>query len=148
LTLLILVTVGIWHTVGKAIDDLQARGFDFAQIRPWWLVAAGLVYLIGLLPCWWFWHRTLQAMGQQPRCRETLRAFYIGHLGKYVPGKALVVVLRTDLGAQPSRGHDGSGDQRFRRDADDDGCGRFLGGCVAGCVCSASTSGCWDWPSD
>jgi glycosyltransferase 2 family protein len=96
-TLLILVTLGIWHTVGKAIDDLQARGFDFAQIRPWWLVAAGLIYLTGLLPCWWFWYRTLQAMGQRPRWRETLRAFYIGHLGKYVPGKALVVVLRTDL---------------------------------------------------
>jgi glycosyltransferase 2 family protein len=97
LTLLVLVTLGIWHTVGKAIDDLQAQGFAFAQIRPAWLAAAGLLYLAGLLPCWWFWHRTLQAMGQRPRWRETLRAFYIGHLGKYVPGKALVVVLRTDL---------------------------------------------------
>jgi len=97
LTILGLVTFGIWHTVGKAIDDLQTRGFDIAEVQPGWLVAAGLLYLLGLLPCWWFWHRTLRAMGQRPRRLETLRAFYIGHLGKYVPGKALVVVLRTDL---------------------------------------------------
>ena len=36
-------------------------------------------------------------MGQRPRWRESLRAFWIGHLGKYVPGKAMVVVLRTGL---------------------------------------------------
>jgi glycosyltransferase 2 family protein len=97
LTLLVLVAWGIWHTVGKAIDDLNQREFQLAMIRPGWLIVASLLYLIGLLPCWWFWVRTLQAMGQQPGYRETLRAFYVGHLGKYVPGKALVVVLRTDL---------------------------------------------------
>lgn len=101
LTLLVLVTIGIWHTIGRAIEDLQAQGFELAQIRPGYLLAAGFCYLAGLLPCWWFWHRTLQAMGQRPTCRETLRAFYIGHLGKYVPGKALVVVLRTDLVRSP-----------------------------------------------
>ncbi len=39
----------------------------------------------------------LQAFGQEPRFSEILRAYYIGHLGKYVPGKAMVVVLRTGL---------------------------------------------------
>jgi uncharacterized membrane protein YbhN (UPF0104 family) len=28
---------------------------------------------------------------------ETLRAYYVGHLGKYVPGKAMAVILRTAL---------------------------------------------------
>ncbi len=32
---------------------------------------------------------------------NTLRAYYIGHLGKYVPGKAMVVILRTVM----VRGH-------------------------------------------
>ena len=58
---------------------------------------AGLSYLLGMAPCWVFWHRTLQVMGQRPHWLESLRAFYIGHLGKYFPGKALVVVLRTGL---------------------------------------------------
>ncbi len=92
-----LVCYGIWHTVQKAIVDLQAREFGINQIRPWWLVLAGAFYLAGLLPCWLFWQRTLHAMGQRPRWIESLRAYYIGSLGKYVPGKALVVVLRTGL---------------------------------------------------
>ena len=97
LLILALVCAGIWHTVDKAIVDLQARHFKIAQIRPAWLAVGGFVYLLGLLPCWLFWHKTLHAMGQRPRPLETLRAYFIGSLGKYVPGKALVVVLRTGL---------------------------------------------------
>ena len=36
-------------------------------------------------------------MGQNVTLPQALRAYYIGHLGKYVPGKAMVVVLRTGL---------------------------------------------------
>jgi len=96
-TILVLVGFGIWHTVDKALVDLKRQNFALTQIQPWWLLLAGIVYLIGMVPCWLFWHRTLNAMGQRPRRRESLRAFYIGHLGKYVPGKALVVILRTGL---------------------------------------------------
>jgi uncharacterized membrane protein YbhN (UPF0104 family) len=55
------------------------------------------LYVAGLVPCWIFWQRTLRAMGQAPLWRESLPAFWIGHLGKYVPGKAMVVILRTGL---------------------------------------------------
>ena len=34
-----------------------------------------------------------QGLGQDVGLLETLRAYYIGHLGKYVPGKAMVIVL-------------------------------------------------------
>jgi hypothetical protein len=54
-------------------------------------------YLVGMLPSCIFWWQTLRAMGQRPTFAETLRAFFVGHLGKYVPGKALVVVIRTGL---------------------------------------------------
>lgn len=96
-TVLVLVGFGIWQTVVKGLGELDERQFKLTQIQPWWLVAAGLAYLVGMSPCWLFWHRTLNAMGQRPRRWESLRAFYIGHLGKYVPGKALVVILRTGL---------------------------------------------------
>ncbi|MBL7039241.1 MAG: flippase-like domain-containing protein [Pirellulaceae bacterium] len=97
LTILVLVGIGIWETVVKALAELEEQKFALSQIQPWWLLVAGLVYLVGMAPCWRFWHRTLHAMGQRPRWLESLRAFYIGHLGKYVPGKALVVILRTGL---------------------------------------------------
>lgn len=97
LVVLALVAVGIWHTVVKGLAELQARQFSLSHLNPWWLTASGLAYLAGSLPCWLFWHRTLWAMGQRPTRRESLRAFFIGHLGKYVPGKAMVVILRTGL---------------------------------------------------
>jgi len=42
----------------------------------------------------WFWHRTLGALGQPAPWLAAFRAYYLGHLGKYVPGKALAVILR------------------------------------------------------
>ena len=39
----------------------------------------------------------MQTLGQNPGFYETFRAYYIGHLGKYVPGKAMVLVIRTGL---------------------------------------------------
>jgi uncharacterized membrane protein YbhN (UPF0104 family) len=92
-----LVAVGIWHFVLKAIDELSAKHFSFGDIRPWWLVVAGVAYLGGSVPSWLLWHRVLHAMGQRPGRFESLRAFFIGHLGKYIPGKAMVVVMRTVL---------------------------------------------------
>jgi uncharacterized membrane protein YbhN (UPF0104 family) len=44
-----------------------------------------------------FWRLALRAMGQAPAAWPLVRAYFIGHLGKYVPGKAMVVVLRTGL---------------------------------------------------
>jgi glycosyltransferase 2 family protein len=94
---LALVTWGIWKTVQQARHEFAAHQFSLDQVAFGWLFVAGLLYLVGLAPCGVFWHRTLWAMGQQPTWRESMRAFWIGHLGKYVPGKAMVVVLRTGL---------------------------------------------------
>lgn len=97
LVILGLVTWGIWRTVDQARGEFADAQFSFAQVHAGWLVVAGLVYLLGMLPCCVFWQQTLRSMGQRPRFPITLRAFYIGHLGKYVPGKALVVIIRTGL---------------------------------------------------
>jgi hypothetical protein len=60
-------------------------------------VAAGGLYLLGLLPAGLFWHHVLHRLGQDAGLGETLRAYYIGHLGKYVPGKAMVVIIRAGM---------------------------------------------------
>lgn len=89
-----MVVAGVAHTAREGIAELREISW---QLRPAWLVLGGLLYLAGLLPSAVFWHRVLGALGQRPRWFETFRAYYIGHLGKYVPGKALVVILRTAL---------------------------------------------------
>jgi hypothetical protein len=85
---------GVHRTVGHAYADLRKHPLhlDFS-----WLAAAGGLYLLSILPSALFWHRLMRAMGQRVGPIAAARAYYIGHLGKYVPGKALVVVLRAGL---------------------------------------------------
>ena len=97
LLVLALVAWGIWRTFEQARDQFAAQPLSLSDIEPAWIGLAALLYVLGLTPCWIFWQQTLQAMGQRPQWRDSLRAFWVGHLGKYVPGKAMVVVLRTGL---------------------------------------------------
>lgn len=99
-----LVAWGIHRTALSGWKDLQAQDWNVADLRPEWLAAAGVLYLAGLLPSGVFWQRVLWALGQKPRLGETLRAYYIGHVGKYVPGKGFVVVLRAGLVRSPRTG--------------------------------------------
>ena len=94
--ILAVVGWGIYRTVDQAMEQLSGKRFDW-QLHPGWLVLSGVLYLCGLLPAAAFWYRGLHALGQRPRFGETLSAYYIGSLGKYVPGKAMVVVMRLGL---------------------------------------------------
>jgi uncharacterized membrane protein YbhN (UPF0104 family) len=94
---MVVVTFFIYRAVDSSLRQFDEQRFDWRAVRPGWLVVSGLIYLAGSVPGWWFWHRVMEAMGQQPNWWRSLRAFYIGHLGKYVPGKAMVVVLRAGM---------------------------------------------------
>lgn len=97
LTVFVLVMWGIWRTVDKSRGRFAESGIQLANLRYEWLAAAGSIYLLGTFLSCVFWQRTLEAMGQRPRFRQTVRAFFAGHLAKYVPGKAMVVVVRAGL---------------------------------------------------
>ncbi|MEK6256978.1 MAG: lysylphosphatidylglycerol synthase domain-containing protein [Planctomycetota bacterium] len=70
-----------------------------------WLIPAAVMYLIGWLPSVWFWRALLTRMHQRVGWYEAIRAHYVGQVGKYMPGKALVLILRGSLlkeaGANP-----------------------------------------------
>ncbi|MDR0521112.1 MAG: flippase-like domain-containing protein [Planctomycetaceae bacterium] len=61
------------------------------------LAFAGLCYAAAYIPAAFFWRLSMQSLGQTPGLYETLRAYYIGHLGKYVIGKAFVLIIRSGL---------------------------------------------------
>src|SRR5262249_12310137 len=100
-----------WWPVLKAVFAvllLAAIGRQFARdlshpdlakypLHLGWLVLAGALYLLGLGFSAWFWYRVLRALGQWPAGLAAVRAYYIGHLGKYLPGKAWALVLRASL---------------------------------------------------
>lgn len=97
LALLAAVAWGLHRTVMAAWEQLEARHWSPASLRPGWLAAAGGLYLIGQLFPGWFWRQVIGQLGPRPRLGEALRAYYIGHLGKYVPGKATVILIRAGL---------------------------------------------------
>lgn len=97
IVVLALVVWGIHSTLWLGWQRLRNEHWNAGQLRPAWLVAAGACYLLGQLGPGWFWWRLLHWLGQPARPLETLRAYYIGHIGKYAPGKAMVIVLRAAL---------------------------------------------------
>lgn len=58
------------------------------------LLWSGVFYAIGLLPPCWVLFRCLSALGVPCSLGRAVIAQLIGHAGKYIPGKAMVVVLR------------------------------------------------------
>jgi len=94
LAVVALVLWGVHRTLLRAWQELQ--GYQW-QLDPLWLALAGAFNLLGFVPAGLFWHRLLRAVGQDAGLGESLRAYFIGQLGKYVPGKFMVLVLRAGL---------------------------------------------------
>jgi glycosyltransferase 2 family protein len=88
---LVVVCFGVNGTVRHALDELGKHEW---HVRPAWLLVSGAAYVLAMAPLGWFWHRTLEAFGYHPPLMATMRAYYFGQLGKYVPGKAMVIILR------------------------------------------------------
>lgn len=80
--------------VRRAMDLWKAAPAETISVNGVWLIPAALAYTVGWLPSVWLWRRFLQAMGQPISWWTAFRAYYVGHLGKYVPGKALALVIR------------------------------------------------------
>ncbi len=92
LALAILIGVGRQFYLNLSQLDLTTL-----TLRPEWVAVSAGLYLLALGGSAWFWRHLLRSFGQRPTLTATLRAYYIGHLGKYVPGKAWALLLRGNL---------------------------------------------------
>jgi hypothetical protein len=68
------------------------------------LAACGVSYVLGLMACAVFWRQAMRDLGGLPTWASTLAAYFAGHLGKYVPGKGLVLVIRSTMVRGPGLG--------------------------------------------
>lgn len=94
---LAIVAVLVWAvraTLVKAFDELEKHTW---HVHPLWLVVSGVLYLAGTLPSAIYGQRLLVGAGQEVGLFEAVRAFFVSQLGKYVPGKAMVLVLRAGM---------------------------------------------------
>ena len=97
LAIIVTVVFFIGRAVQTARVDLARQPYSLRNLRPAWLVLASLSYLLGIFPMAAFWHRLLHALGENVRWFPTIRAHYVGQLGKYVPGKAMVLAIRLGM---------------------------------------------------
>lgn len=84
----------IYRALASANEQLNGHEW---RVEPGWLIVSGLLYLAGMFPAAVFWHRVLRQTEQEVRFGEAMRAYYISQLGKYVPGKWMVILLRRGL---------------------------------------------------
>lgn len=98
------VTLAVLTFVGWRAWSL-VEGQDFSQVRiaPGWLLVSGICYAIAWLPSIAFWRRIVGALDRPPEWRLAACAYFAGHLGKYIPGKAGVMLIRAGL--IRARGH-------------------------------------------
>lgn len=80
------------RTLWDANREIDVR-FDWK-----YLVAAGVISQLSWLPSTWFWQRLIELLGEK-KCERypLIRAYFCGSLGKYVPGKAAVILIRSAL---------------------------------------------------
>src|SRR5260370_7892092 len=97
LALAILVAIG-----RQFVRDLSRPELWQRSLHPGWLVLSAACYLLGLGFSALYWYRLLAALGQRPSLLRTLRAHYIGQMGKYLPGKAWALLLRSNLVRSPT----------------------------------------------
>jgi hypothetical protein len=97
-----ILAVVAWGVGRTLIGGTTQLAESAARINYAWLGVAALFYSLAQIPSAAFWHRVLLDLGQRPAWGRTLMAYLVGHLGKYVPGKAMVVVLRAGLVKGPA----------------------------------------------
>lgn len=93
--LLFLLVVGF--VVRQAVKLWDQPEFGQIVISPLWLLAAIPATVLGWLPSAGYWRYLMATLGERVRWRDAARAYYCGHLGKYVPGKATALLIRAGL---------------------------------------------------
>lgn len=87
----------VYFVVRRAQQLTSREELSNVSVCPGWLVLAGLTYAIGWIPSVWFWQRLLRRSAGRVGWRDLIAAYSCGHLGKYIPGKATVLLMRSTM---------------------------------------------------
>lgn len=95
------VVVAVWLAARSSLDAWRQQAgqqqIALSDIRWGWLGLAGLAYTLSLVPSCLVLRQALGALRQSVALPLVIAAQLLGHIAKYVPGKALVVVVRASI---------------------------------------------------
>jgi len=92
LGLIVVAVVGVQFTHDLLDPSLWQR-----SLRPAWIVASGLLFLAGFSFSAFTWRWLLYCCDRTPRLYPTIRAYFLGQLGRYLPGKAWAMFFRAEM---------------------------------------------------
>lgn len=78
-------------------DRLARQIPSWENLRWKWMVVSCVLYAVGLIPSAVVLRINCGLFGVAPRWATAIAAQLLGHLGKYVPGKAMVIVIRAGV---------------------------------------------------
>jgi len=78
-----------WHRVAPRIGELSVLG----------LIVSSLAVLLGMFAMLKTWQVTIAGLGSPLSLVQAGRIFFLGQLGKYVPGSVWPIVVQMELGA-------------------------------------------------
>ena len=91
------VGVGLVVAIYKAWQQLRNEPIDLGQLD-WVSLGIGILfYALTLVVTALYWRSALISLGGQVEPLSAVRAFAFSQMGKYLPGKAMVVVIRADM---------------------------------------------------
>lgn len=91
-----LVGFFFWLTLTKAWGQIVSSevSLDWRRIS-WGMLALSVPSVMAaLIPSCFVWQKILNDFGQRVGWKVVFYAYFLGHFGKYVPGKAMAVILR------------------------------------------------------
>jgi uncharacterized membrane protein YbhN (UPF0104 family) len=94
---LVLALVILFFVGWQFKRDLEHLDLAEIELKPSWLFVSGGLYLAGVFPSAWFWRHLHLKFGFPMSTYAAVRAHYISQLGKYVPGKAMAIWIRSYL---------------------------------------------------
>ncbi|MDO4587163.1 MAG: lysylphosphatidylglycerol synthase transmembrane domain-containing protein [Planctomycetia bacterium] len=94
--LIVVALVLVWIGGRLYQDSNEIMKYDWT-IHYRWVILSCLIYLLAFFPASVFWFFLLRWMGQKISFFQAVRAFYVSQLGKYLPGKAMVVIIRSAM---------------------------------------------------
>ncbi len=84
--------------VGRAlVRDRAAIGDAIEGARPGWLLLAAVLAVVGMTAIAVPWRRAIQLLGADLPLGQTVRRYFVGELGKYVPGGVWPILGRGEL---------------------------------------------------
>ncbi len=84
-----------WKAFTQLDGQLDGKDFRWSDFDFRLVLLCTVTYFAAMSSGWLYWHYVLVAMQQRPRMEKSFRAFFYSQLAKYVPGKAMAVIVRT-----------------------------------------------------